>query len=610
MTLTKSTFKVLNALRDEAVHTQRHIATATGLSLGTVNTAYRSLVDAGLADNFSVTPAGFEALSPYKVDNAIIMAAGLSSRFAPLSYEKPKGVLTVRGEVLVERQIRQLQEAGITDITVVVGYMKEAFFYLEDKFGVTIRVNAEYSVRNNNSTLMLVREKLGNTYVCSSDDYFTENVFEPYVFEAYYPGVFFAGETNEYLLDTARDGRITGVTIGGRDKYGMLGHVYFDRAFSETFVRILVDEYDRPETAGKLWEDIYRAHLDELRMVMRPYEPGVIYEFDSIADLKEFDHDFIENVDSAILDNICRVLECSRGDVEGIVPIKEGLTNLSFRFVVRGESYVYRHPGVGTDEIINRASEAFSQAIAKKLGIDDTFIHEDPVEGWKISRFIDGCVPFDYHNEDHVRHAMELGRRLHDSGEKSEWSFDVYRDAVAIVELLGRKSYPSFPDREELGRNAGVLDAFVRADRVEPCLCHNDFYSPNFLVRGEEMYLIDWEYSAMSDYASDLGTFICCSDYSVDEARHVIELYFGRIPTDAEMRHCLAYVALAAYYWFVWALYKESTGDPVGEWLYLWYRTAKAYSALALKLYGATPGQVAQGAPASQSFARLKGGSS
>ena len=170
MTLTKSTFKVLNALRDEAVHTQRHIATVTGLSLGTVNTAYRALVDAGLADSFSVTPAGFEALSPYKVDNAIIMAAGLSSRFAPLSYEKPKGVLTVRGEVLIERQIRQLQEAGITDITVVVGYMKEAFFYLEDKFGVTIRVNAEYSVRNNNSTLMLVREKLGNTYVCSSDD--------------------------------------------------------------------------------------------------------------------------------------------------------------------------------------------------------------------------------------------------------------------------------------------------------------------------------------------------------------------------------------------------------------------------------------------------------
>lgn len=83
MTLTKSTFKVLNALRDEAVHTQRHIATATGLSLGTVNTAYRALVDAGLAENFSVTPAGFEALSPYKVDNAIIMAAGVNTIIRP-----------------------------------------------------------------------------------------------------------------------------------------------------------------------------------------------------------------------------------------------------------------------------------------------------------------------------------------------------------------------------------------------------------------------------------------------------------------------------------------------------------------------------------------------
>jgi len=29
----------------------------------------------------------------YQVDNAIIMAAGLSSRFAPISYEKPKALI-------------------------------------------------------------------------------------------------------------------------------------------------------------------------------------------------------------------------------------------------------------------------------------------------------------------------------------------------------------------------------------------------------------------------------------------------------------------------------------------------------------------------------------
>lgn len=42
----------------------------------------------------------------YKVDNAVIMAAGMSTRLAPLSYETPKALLNVHGEVLIERQIR------------------------------------------------------------------------------------------------------------------------------------------------------------------------------------------------------------------------------------------------------------------------------------------------------------------------------------------------------------------------------------------------------------------------------------------------------------------------------------------------------------------------
>ena len=34
-----------------------------------------------------------------KVDNAIIMAAGTSSRFAPLSFERPKSLIEVGGEI-------------------------------------------------------------------------------------------------------------------------------------------------------------------------------------------------------------------------------------------------------------------------------------------------------------------------------------------------------------------------------------------------------------------------------------------------------------------------------------------------------------------------------
>ncbi|WP_139653399.1 NTP transferase domain-containing protein [Raoultibacter phocaeensis] len=589
MSLEKKEFLVLRECsKGEGPLTQRDLTDATGLSLGSINAACKQLIEDGLLEGeYRITPRGMDALVPYKVDNAVIMAAGFSSRFAPISYDRPKGMLKVRGEALIERQIRQLQEAGIEDITVVVGYMKEAFFHLEDKFGVRIVVNEEYVTRNNNSTLMLVRERLGNTYVCSSDDYFTENVFSAYEYQAFYAARYFPGKTDEYCITVGAGNRIVKVSYGGADAYGMLGHVYFDRTFSEGFVKILEEEYDKPETAPKLWEDIYVDHIRELEMVMQPFDEGVVYEFDSLDDLREFDHDFIDNVDSEIFDNICAVLGCPRSAIIDIAPIKEGLTNLSFRFSCGDSTYVYRHPGAGTEEIINRESEAYSQGVAKKLGIDETFIFEDPERGWKLSAFIPDCIAFDYHDPDHVERGLALVRKLHASGEVSAWSFDVYEKAEEIVVLLGSKSYPSFPDFAELADRAKRLNDFVQSDGIERVLCHNDFYNPNFLVRDDVMYLVDWEYSAMSDYASDLGTFVCCSDYTVAEAEEVIAKYFGRPPTAAERRHCLAYVSISAYYWFVWALYKESTGDPVGNWLYLWYRAAKTYGKLALCLYEA-----------------------
>lgn len=586
MTIKYNEFRVLQTLiGGGANQTQRTIADASGLSLATVNGVIKELQEKKLCNGYEITQAGRDALAPYKVDNAIIMAAGLSSRFVPLSYEKPKGLYKVRDEVLIERQIRQLQEAGIADITVVVGYMKELFFYLEDKFGVKIKVNEEYAQRNNNSTLMLVRDQLKNTYICSSDDYFTENVFEQYVYQGYYSVCYFDGETDEYCVREGSGGKITGCTIGGHDCWAMSGHVYFDKDFSAKFREILEKEYDLPGTAPKLWEDIYIEHLKELTLVARHYEPGIIYEFDSVKDLTAFDHDFLENVDSEILDNICKTFDCKRTDITNIVRIKEGLTNLSFRFDINGKSYVYRHPGNGTEKIITRASETFSQGIAKKLGIDDTFIFEDENEGWKISEFIPNCVPFDYHTEWHVDRAMQMVRKLHECGEKSQWTFDLFDKEEGIYDLLKEMKYPLPQDFDSMRDVATKVNELLKAQGGDLCLCHNDFYDPNFLVSGDDIYLIDWEYSAMSDYASDLGTFICCSDYTEDEAKQIIAKYFGRKPTTSELAHCIGYVELAAWYWYVWAIYKEATGDPAGEWMYLWHKYSNSYGKLALQLF-------------------------
>lgn len=572
-------------------YSQREIAEKLSISLGKANQIVNNLIDKQLvviaSDNtYQITSRGIAALEPYRVKNAIIMAAGMSSRFAPLSYEKPKGLLKVKGEILIEREIRQLQAAGIEDITVVVGYMKEKFFYLEEQFGVRIVVNEDYYRFNNTSTLIRVLERLSNTYICSSDNYFVDNVFEAYVYQAYYSSVYAAGETDEYCLECDTRGRIKNVTIGGTDSWYMLGHVYFDHNFSKQFMQILKREYEKDETKLQLWENLYMRYIKELDLHIRKYDADKVLEFDSLDELRAFDQDYINNADSKIMKNICQILDCETKDIINIKAIKAGLTNTSFSFTVKNEGYVYRHPGRGTENYINRISEAFSMKVAAELKLDDTFIYMDEKEGWKISYFIENAREMNYHNASEVAVALSMMRSLHEAGKKSEYDFDIWKRALEFVERLKNTEKSDFEGFQQLKNLMTTVYEYVQSDSVEKCLCHCDCYSPNFLLNDEnKMYLIDWEYSGNDDPASDLGTFICCADYTFEEALQVIEQYLQHDARGQELAHFLAYVSIASYYWYLWALYQETMGKNVGEYLYIWYKNSKLYAKRAIELY-------------------------
>lgn len=61
---------------------------------------------------------------------------------------------------MIERQIKQLHAANIRDITIVVGYLKEKFEYLIDKYQVKLLYNPEYSCKNTLATVYRAREVL------------------------------------------------------------------------------------------------------------------------------------------------------------------------------------------------------------------------------------------------------------------------------------------------------------------------------------------------------------------------------------------------------------------------------------------------------------------
>lgn len=589
MALSYNQFTTMYALSEAPGATQRYLAETTRLGLATVNTTLKECVAAGFIDNKHLTAKGMAELKPYEVDNAVIMAAGLSSRLTPISYERPKGLLKVRGEVLIERQIKQLKAASINDIVVVVGYKQESFFYLEDEFGVKIVVNHAYAERNNNSSLMLVREILGNTYICSSDNYFEENPFERHVWKAYYSAQHSKGRTDEWCMQTKSHDRITKVTKGGHDAWYMIGHAFFDRAFSKRFREILEAKYDLPETRNKLWEDLLAEHIKELDIAIRRYDPPIIHEFDSLDELCDFDPLFLENLDSEIFNNIASVLGCKKSEVRDIYSLNQGLTNLSCHFTTDQGEWVYRHPGVGTELLVNRQAEKVALETAAELGLDRTFVFEDPKRGWKISKFVANYKHLDGHDESQLKTAMEMARKIHECGATVDRTFSFYEEAALFEKKILEREPICASDWGAMKAQASKLNDLLVTDGGQPVLCHNDFFGLNFLVSDDGFInLIDWEYAGMSDYANDFGTFSVCEQLSENEMKLALTYYFSRTPTDAEWRHNLGQVGMAGWCWYVWSVLKEIEGGDVGEWAYTYYRYAKTYLKKALALYDET----------------------
>ena len=374
--MTKNEFTLLYTVYKHGLLSCRKLAELGDLSVGYVSQGLKACQAKGWVGEAGITEAGLEALAPYKVDNAIIMAAGLSSRFVPLSLEKPKGLLIVKNEVLIERQIEQLQEAGIHSIVLVLGYKKEAFFYLESKYdGLTVVINPEYSTKNNPYTLWCARKYLRNSYICSSDDYFAVNPFTDYVYQSYYAAVHVTEKTNEWYMLGDKKGNLAKVQKGCVEGDIMLGHVYWNAAFSKAMLEILAADQGVGVYDQQLWEQILADRVRKLPpMEIKVYPKDTIFEFDSLEELRDFDFYYISDTHSRIMRNIASALDCQQSDILHFTAIKEGLTNSSFVFEAKGKKYVYRHPGEGTEEIISRRHEKKALEVAKSIGVDPTYL--------------------------------------------------------------------------------------------------------------------------------------------------------------------------------------------------------------------------------------------
>lgn len=549
--------------------------------------------------------------------NAIILAAGKSNRFAPFTYERPKGLFCVKGEILIERQIEQLKEAGVEDIYVVVGYMKEKFFYLEQKFAVKLIINNQFGKKGNLYSLYVVREHFADTYICCGDHYFITNPFlnDNPENRSYRACSYLEGKFREFAVTVSDVDVITGITVGGEDSLAMVGHAYMNEKFSTIFKTFMEKEINDFGVANMFWEEFYAKHSKELTLYSKLFTADDMLEFDSIDELRSFDSEFFLNVDSEIITNICNVLHCNPNDIDDISVINAGLTNVSFAFNCNGTKYVYRHPGGTAGNLIDRQAELYSQMMAREIGIDKSVI-DMSLSGWKISYHVKDAKNCDY-EKDHADYALTADEQLAISMEYLHKLHKVPIDDESIASFANKynagvdfvvKEFDDIEEGKKLMRIASAtkgnllvefaaeiekaerLYKYVKEDAerlgVKKVLCHNDTYAPNYLIDNEgEVFLIDWEYAGINYGANDISCILCRYDWTDEQVERYLTAYLGHELDADEHRYYYAFIAICAFYWFGWGLYKGSVGDDDGFFFLSSYRNFVRYIDSALESY-------------------------
>lgn len=576
---------IYNIYKNDGI-TQREITKETSVSLGLVNKIIAEATEKGLltdARPYTLSEQGIAYLEQFRVDNAIIMAAGFGSRFVPITYDTPKGLVVVLGERMIERQIKQLHEVGIKDITIVVGYLKEKFEYLTDKYDVKLIYNPDYAIKNNISSLYYAKNELKNTYILTSDIYMKDNLYREFEAYSYYVSEFFEDSEGEWALELNRSNLITKVNpYGGKNVWAMYGPAFFTTDFSHKLSTLIDSYYNIPSYSQWYWEDVYMKNIDTLDIYARKVSKGSVVEFESVEELRNFDSNYLISSGSEVLDTIAKVFNASQADIVDIRTLKEGMTNDSFVFGLKGDKYVFRVPGRGTEQLLNRYQERDVYDVIKSLNISDEIIHIDPKKGYKITKYLSDSRILDAKNSEEVKKAMNIIRSLHNNGLKVDHVFDIEERIEFYTELCQKNDAVLFNDYEDVNLLIKEILKVKKTYDRPLSLCHIDSIPANFLVQGDTISLMDWEYAGMADPFIDIAMFTIMEGLQDQEIDDLLEVYLERKPSFDEIQLVYIYTALAGFLWALWTQYKQSEGEDFGTYGIEQYRYARKYSRIVL----------------------------
>ena len=567
---------ILNNLIKEPFINQRILAAQTGHSLGIVNRSIKELISEGYLDEeIRPTEKALHEAKEKAPKNAIILAAGFGMRMVPINTETPKGLLEIKGERLIERTIRQLHEVGITEIYVVVGFMKEQYEYLIDEYGVDLIVAPDYASKNNLHSLKMAAAHLSNSYIIPCDIWCEKNPYSRNELYSWYMVSDMVDDDSTVRVNRKQELVVQKEQAGGN---AMVGICYLLEA-EAAVVRERLEELGRDSRYdGAFWEEtLYQK--DRMIVTARVVHAADAVEINTYEQLREIDSDSSQLQTDAI-QVICEALGAQQNEVTNITVLKKGMTNRSFLFSCKDKKYIMRIPGEGTDQLINRRQEAAVYQTIAGRKICDEIAYINPENGYKITEYLEGARVCDAEKEEDLQKCMKKLREFHSQKLKVEHSFELFGQ-LEYYESLWEGTPSAYQDYAKTKEHVLQLKSYIEANAGERVLTHIDAVPDNFLfveANGqEEIRLIDWEYAGMQDPHVDIAMFCIYSLYKKEQVDHLIDLYFEG-NCDAKTRTKIyCYIAVCGLLWSNWCEYKRKLGVEFGEYSLRQYRYAKDY---------------------------------
>lgn len=551
---------------------QRVLVDLCGHSLGIVNKSIKNLIKDGyLDDEIAPTPKAIEEFRVRKPRNAIILAAGFGMRMVPINMETPKALLEVNGETLIERIIQQLHEVGITEIYVVVGFMKERFEFLIDEYGIKLVVNSDYASKNNLHSLAMVKEHISNTYIIPSDVWCDQNPFNQYELYSWYMVSDLVDNDSSVRVNRKMELVSVSERAAGNTMIGISYLLEEDAAVLRERLGKLSQDHSFDNS---FWEEaLYEK--DKMSIVARIVHSMDVVEINTYEQLRALDGDS-NQLKSEAISVIAKALGVEMNDVVNIEVLKKGMTNRSFLFTCHGRRYIMRFPGEGTERLINRRQEAAVYDVIGNKNLCDEIFYINPDNGYKITAFLEGSRVCNPDNVDDLKLCMKRLKEFHAMKLTVDHEFDIFGQ-IEFYESLWDGVPSVYRDYKKTKENVLSLKNYIDLHAGEKCLTHIDAVPDNFLISDDQIRLIDWEYAGMQDPHVDIAMFCIYAMYNKHQTDRLINIYFENLCPEEIKIKIYCYIAACGLLWSNWCEYKRNLGVEFGEYSLRQYRYAKEY---------------------------------